>query len=500
MPDVIVIGDGPGGLSAALFLAKNGKDVVVLGQDKTAMHYALLRNYLGLPEILGSEFQRVARQQVVDLGARLRDERVEDVAPGDGGWTVTLEGGEQLTARYLVLSEGKGPRLAKQLGLTFDEQSGIATDRNARSSSDGVAIEAERLARERSEFLANMSHEIRTPLNAVIGLSRAGVRDNFGRRAMETFQRILDSGQLLLGVVDDVLDYAKLQAGKVEIEHVPYALGDAIDKAVDLLAAQAYAKQLDLIVDEAPNLPATCLGDALRVSQILTNVLSNAVKYGAGKPIRVSVEASDDSVRLSVEDRGIGIPEEDLGRVFERYQRAASARHYSGLGLGLFIARQIVEAHGGLIGVRSVRGQGTVFSVELPRDAKARSLDLVSAGSVVHDRRAPGYDPLQKLLEVFADVATIASEKPDRSGLPVEERLHHRIVDGTCALSATRGELDQPEADAALVAEVTCSAPGFEPVRLPVTLDGAAPHILAPEGEQTFATPPGFDVVTGPLR
>ena len=143
MPDVIVIGDGPGGLSAALFLAKSKLDVVVFGQDKTAMHYALIKNYLGIPEILGAEFQRVARQQVTDLGARLRGERVEEITAATGAgasWTITLEGGEQLSARYVVLSEGKGPRLARQLGLVFDEATGIATDRNARSSLDGVYI------------------------------------------------------------------------------------------------------------------------------------------------------------------------------------------------------------------------------------------------------------------------------------------------------------------------------------------------------------------------
>jgi thioredoxin reductase (NADPH) len=142
MPEVIVIGDGPGGLSAALFLAKNQIDVVVFGQDKTAMNYALIRNYLGIPEILGAEFQRIARKQVEDLGAKLRTDRVETLAAAltGGGWTVTLEGGEQLVAPYVVLSEGKGPRLAKQLGLEFDEATGIATDRNARSSLDGVYI------------------------------------------------------------------------------------------------------------------------------------------------------------------------------------------------------------------------------------------------------------------------------------------------------------------------------------------------------------------------
>ncbi|HEX3475772.1 MAG TPA: FAD-dependent oxidoreductase [Kofleriaceae bacterium] len=140
MPDVIVIGDGPGGLSAALFLAKNQLDVVVFGQDKTAMNYALLRNYLGIPEILGTEFQRIARKQVAELGARLRGDAVEAIVQAGDGWTVTLEGGERQTAKFLVLSEGKGPRLARQLGLTFDEHNGIATDRNARSSLDGVYI------------------------------------------------------------------------------------------------------------------------------------------------------------------------------------------------------------------------------------------------------------------------------------------------------------------------------------------------------------------------
>ena len=132
MPDVIIIGDGPGGLSAALFLAKNKLDVVVFGEDKTAMHYALLRNYLGFPEILGADFQRIARGQVASFGARVRDEHVDSVAAAGGGWQVNA-GGEKLTGRYLILSEGKAPRLAQQLGLVFDEQQGIATDRHSRT-------------------------------------------------------------------------------------------------------------------------------------------------------------------------------------------------------------------------------------------------------------------------------------------------------------------------------------------------------------------------------
>jgi thioredoxin reductase (NADPH) len=141
MPDVIVIGDGPGGLSAALFLAKNKLDVVVFGEDKTAMNYALLRNYLGIREITGTELQRVAREQVSAFGVALRDAHVEAIAAaGKHKFAVTLAGGEQLAAKYLVLSEGKSPRLAKQLGLVFEEKTGIATDRNAKSSLDGVYV------------------------------------------------------------------------------------------------------------------------------------------------------------------------------------------------------------------------------------------------------------------------------------------------------------------------------------------------------------------------
>jgi thioredoxin reductase (NADPH) len=140
MPQTIVIGDGPGGLSAALFLAKNGIDVVVFGQDTTAMNYALLKNYLGIPEILGSDFQAIARSQVTALGATLRTQRVEAVAVASGGYQVTLDSGEQVMAPYLILSEGKGPRLAKQLGLEVDEHSGIATDKHAHTRLPGVYV------------------------------------------------------------------------------------------------------------------------------------------------------------------------------------------------------------------------------------------------------------------------------------------------------------------------------------------------------------------------
>jgi thioredoxin reductase (NADPH) len=138
--DVIIIGDGPGGLSAALFLAKNGLSVSVFGQDKTAMNWALLKNYLGIPEILGSDFQKIAREQVAAFGVQLRPERVETATKDASGFTVTLEDGSAERASALILSEGKSPRLALMLGLEHDSHHGVAVDQNGMSRVEGLYV------------------------------------------------------------------------------------------------------------------------------------------------------------------------------------------------------------------------------------------------------------------------------------------------------------------------------------------------------------------------
>jgi thioredoxin reductase (NADPH) len=150
--DAIVIGDGPGGLSAALFLAKGGLKVRVYGQNKTAMHWALLRNYLGIPEIHGSEFQRIASEQVRALGGEIVEARVETAAKTAKGFQVTLESGETVDARFLLLSEGKSPRLAQQLGLESGEQ-GLRVDLNGKTSLDGVYAVGRQVRPDRSQAI-----------------------------------------------------------------------------------------------------------------------------------------------------------------------------------------------------------------------------------------------------------------------------------------------------------------------------------------------------------
>jgi PAS domain S-box-containing protein len=233
---------------------------------------------------------------------------------------------------------------------------------------EATLVEANRLAQARSEFLANMSHEIRTPLNAVLGLAQVGVRDNVGRQAADTFRRILDSGQLLLGVVNDVLDFSKIEAGKVELERVVFALGDAIDRAVNLLAQQAYAKGLTLVVDEAPDLPASWQGDPLRVSQVLVNLLSNAVKFTENGQIVLSARREQDAVVLKVSDTGVGMTDAVKARLFRPFEQADGSitRRFGGTGLGLAITHHLVDLMGGEIRVHSRPGEGSSFEVRLP--------------------------------------------------------------------------------------------------------------------------------------
>ena len=140
MADTIIVGDGPGGLSAALFLARAGQEVIVFGKDKTAMHWAQLNNYLGVPSMHGSDFQKFGRAQVTEAGGKFRDEFIEGLERTDSGFTLTTDSGEQVSARFLILSEGEKPKLCKKVGLETNDEGGIEVDPNGRSTSPDVYV------------------------------------------------------------------------------------------------------------------------------------------------------------------------------------------------------------------------------------------------------------------------------------------------------------------------------------------------------------------------
>jgi PAS domain S-box-containing protein len=228
--------------------------------------------------------------------------------------------------------------------------------------------------RERDEFLSIASHELRTPVAALQlqlqMLQRAAARSvEELPRALEGKVDALERQTRRIGVlVSELLDVSRMRLGRLELAFEPGDLSEIARETVLHLRDELEKSGSRLLLDLAPT-PGRF--DRSRVEQVITNLLANAAKFGQGKPVTLHVAPDGDLARLRVSDRGIGISSDDQARVFERFERAVTSRHFGGLGLGLYIARQIVEAHGGEIRVESAPGAGTSFIVLLPRDPRA---------------------------------------------------------------------------------------------------------------------------------
>ncbi|MDD2667394.1 response regulator [Zoogloea sp.] len=236
--------------------------------------------------------------------------------------------------------------------------------------------EAKRLAEEAAEskarFLANMSHEIRTPMNAIIGLANLSLGTELPPRQHDYLTKIHNAGTSLLGVVNDILDFSKIEAGKLNLEQTSFALDGVLDNVFTFVAQKAQEKGLELILQVAPNVPQDLLGDPLRLGQILTNLLGNAVKFTDRGEVQLRVDTvAHDSrhvqLRFEVCDTGIGMNAEQLGRLFEAFAQAddSMTRRFGGTGLGLSISRHLVELMGGHIEVSSLPGEGSHFSFSI---------------------------------------------------------------------------------------------------------------------------------------
>jgi len=246
---------------------------------------------------------------------------------------------------------------------------------------------AERLARIRSEFLANMSHEIRTPLNAVLGLAQIGLRASDGTAAHENFDRILQAGELLLAIVNDILDFSKIEAGKLSLEHRPVNLDSLITHATDLSGERARAKGIRFLVSKAAEVPAACLGDELRLLQILLNLLSNAIKFTEHGCVSLSIYCQAGKLVFRIADTGIGMSAEQLRHLFQPFEQAenSTTRRFGGTGLGLVISKRLLDLMGGSIEVSSSEGKGSVFSFSLPLEA----VDVPERGAVAQPVSGP---------------------------------------------------------------------------------------------------------------
>jgi signal transduction histidine kinase len=266
---------------------------------------------------------------------------------------------------------GEFPQNTVDLLQTFGAQSVLAIQ-NARlfSEIDEKGRQLAVASRHKSQFLANMSHELRTPLNAILGYAELIVDNIYGEvpeNMRSAVERMRANGFHLLGLINDVLDLSKIEAGQLTLSLSDYSLNDVVHTAVAAVESLATEKRLGLKIDLPPDLPPG-RGDERRIAQVLLNLVGNAIKFTDAGEISIRGSAANGSFTIAVRDSGPGISAGDEARIFEEFQQAdsSSTRKKGGTGLGLSIAKRIVEMHGGQIWVESKRGEGSTFFFTLP--------------------------------------------------------------------------------------------------------------------------------------
>jgi PAS domain S-box-containing protein len=319
-----------------------------------------------LPHVSQAWRQAVAEGRLYQVVGRIRRH--------DGQWRV-------FDSRALPQRDASG-RIVAWIGSNTD----ITEAREAHDELLRAKQAADEASHAKSAFLATISHEIRTPLNGVLGFAHIGQREaEPGSRSALNFSRIRHSGQLLLALINDLLDFSKIEAGKLQLESSPIDLQALLEEQIALMQPRADSQGIHLSLNITPQCPQRCMGDALRLQQVLMNLLANAVKFTEQGSVVLEADHDGNQLSMRIIDTGIGISAAQLPRLFMPFEQADSSsttRRFGGTGLGLAITHRLVNLMGGSIRVSSVLGAGSVFEVQLP----FRALEPKLSGPLDHDQ------------------------------------------------------------------------------------------------------------------